>query len=259
MVLRITEHCDLACKHCFIDASRKGQHMSMDTYIKTIECVRKLKPRVLLISGGEPTGHPEYLRMLGHAIVSLPDIKIIVISNGMWLKDDNKLRMYLDEFPTVEYQIVNDKRYYNKLLDVPSTEAIAARYKQLHLFWYISSKIYPQGRARSWMKVTEDTAECIGTRCFNLRSILNKYRDYSMSEAINQLELMGKFCQPSINIDGTIVGGESNDCPRTTGSITMSDKQLGDLMRSSSCNDCGMLNKLSPVHHAAVNYIHVTN
>ncbi len=258
MLLRITENCDLACKHCFIDASRKGKHMSMNTYINTIECIKRLKPKVLLISGGEPTLHPEYLRILGHAVGSLPDVEIIVISNGMWLKDEDKVKVYMDGFPTVNYQVVNDKRYYNKLLDVPSTEAIAARYKNLHLFWHISSKIYPQGRARSWMEVTEDTSECVGTRCFNLRSILNKYRSFTMSEAINLLESMGKFCQPSINIDGTIVGGESNDCPKTTGNIHMSDKKLGELMRGSSCNDCGMLNKLSPVHHAAVNYIHIT-
>ena len=72
--------------------------------------------------------------------------------------------------------------------------------------------------------------------CFNLRSSVRSYRNLTL--AIACLRQYGKFCTPSISVDGTVVAGETPFC-QEVGTIFSSELDLLDGIIHVSCNECG--------------------
>ena len=64
---------------------------------------------------------------------------------------------------------------------------------------------------------------------------------------------MHRFCTPAIHPDGSIGMGESNECPMPV-SVYDSNDTIRNSFRDSQCNDCGMLDKLSTMHHVAIRF-----
>jgi len=252
MLLRITDHCKMACNHCFINATPKGKHMEFSTFMNSVKLANKLGAKVLLLSGGEPTDNPNFIKFLNFATLNFSGI-ITVISHGAYIEDKELCDKYFGDFPKVQYQITNDKRYYPKRLNRIRAGNVERKYKNVMFCWEIGGEIFPQGRARKHMKITEINAKVLGPRCFNLRSFIHHPMIPDISHAIQQLEKAGKFCTPSVNINGSIAMGESNQCQETM-NIKDSIFDLTEKVKNSNCNDCGMLSKLSETHHRAINF-----
>ena len=65
----ITSSCNLKCPMCFAGSGPGGKHWTMEEFTRVVDnFVRQEgEPDVLQISGGEPTIHPDVLRMVRYA------------------------------------------------------------------------------------------------------------------------------------------------------------------------------------------------
>jgi hypothetical protein len=84
--------------------------------------------------------------------------------------------------------------------------------------------------------------------CFNFRSAV---RTVGFEQGLLALEAHGKYCTPSVNIDGGIVAGEADTCFKI-GDVSMNPKDLTDGVRAMRCSRCGLQKNLSSFHRAAI-------
>jgi len=91
-VLEITDNCNLTCSMCYAD-SRPGQkHKPFEDVIKAIDTLVRAEgqPDVLQLSGGEPTLHPDFERILEYALAQ-PIHYVMINTNGIRLAKDQAL------------------------------------------------------------------------------------------------------------------------------------------------------------------------
>lgn len=241
MLIRVTNRCTMGCKHCMIDASGPdGGHMSLDTLRQALAFARACKARVLTISGGEPFEHPEIasvLRMCAEFQVRTATV-VTVCSNGTFAFDEEKFEL-ADRCGLV-VQVTNDKRYYGRDLWL-----IKHKFdRPLMCFEDQIRVIGPCRRTRE----NGIPATRLSPMCYNLRSAV---RAVGFEKALNALEAYGKYCTPSVNIDGGIVAGEADTCVRI-GDVSMNPNDLTDGVRATRCSRCGLSNNLSPFHRAVI-------
>jgi hypothetical protein len=88
----ITSSCNLKCPMCFAESGPGGRHWSWETYTRVVDnFVRQEgEPDVLQLSGGEPTIHPEIVRMVRYAY-ERPIQVVMINTNGIRLANDPAL------------------------------------------------------------------------------------------------------------------------------------------------------------------------
>lgn len=241
MLLRITEFCTMNCNHCMINASTDGKHMSEETFIKSLNFIQNVCIEPLFISGGEPTDHPQFFEFIDIALKK--EFFILVMSNGLWVNDEimrKKIFTLVTTNDNISFQITNDKRYYPK--QIPIINHDKCDYEtQLRV-------LSPFGRA-----VTNNLPTTAKYPfCFNLRSLVNTFK--SLPAAIMYLRKSSKFCTPSINIDGSISAGESNQCYKI-GDINQSFELITNQILNMHCNKCGLESNLLDIHKKAINIV----
>lgn len=221
MLVRITHQCHMLCSHCFIQASPNGPHMSLDTFEKVLRFI----PEFVILSGGEPTEHPQILEILN--LLKANGVHVLLLSNGVFLHGPLK-NAVLDRVDCV--QITNDPRFYPQHVHPVAHERILW---ETHI-----RSVFPIGRAlTNGIPPTR-----LSPSCFNLRSLTKHFKDVRF--AINALRVKGKFCTPSINIDGTISSGELHCC-EPIGSVTDSLEKITDNIRTLRCRKCGLYKNLT--------------
>lgn len=266
MLLKITEKCSMGCTHCMNDSKPTGKHMDEKTFHDAVEFLIKHKVfNGILISGGEPTEHPQFVEFIEYLVNQLQNdprcsnavhrrkndfrcldvVKSIVITtNGVWMlthRDEVERIINLNS-PTlyISFQVSTDPRYYPERIDVDDEFFTNPRYKPyIVLCDNCVEALYPQGRAADMKDPNGYLFK--GPKCFNVIAILkqlqfrNRHTDFS--DVINSLAQLGKFCTPAIRYDGSIGLGESDLCPRAT-SIYATDSELLDSIVSFHCNGC---------------------
>jgi len=223
MLVKITNSCHMNCSHCMEDASPNGEHMTIETFEKTIKFVKQYNP-FLIISGGEPTEHPEFKQFI--ELTKKYNIHTSVLSNGTFIKTHPE---YLD---LIQFQIINDKSYYPIEIKPIQHENIVVFSTQ------ISAPISPFGRAvKNNIKSSR-----MSPLCFNLRSITASTKNFQ--ETIIFLRLKQKMCIPSIDIHGNLLAGESIFCSKI-GTIDDSNETITANILKFKCNKCGLVNNLN--------------
>lgn len=222
----------MGCSHCMINATPSGEHMSVEIFTGSINFLKRVDAKLIMISGGEPTDHPLLPNFADMA--QKCGLYTIILSNGMFL-EDSVLR---DKILALgcPIQITNDARYYPKRIAQFDHPLISYEFKL--------RSITPLGRASDMVSYGRTAP-----MCFNLRSIARQ--SDSLTTAIATLRSYGKMCTPSINVDGSIVAGESSECHKI-GDIFCSDEELLGRLQTMKCNECGMENNLSPIHRNAI-------
>jgi len=91
-LVEMTSACNLKCPMCFASSGPGGTHLSFDACRVAIDRLVEAegRPEVLQLSGGEPTIHPEFVRVLDYAC-SLPIDVVMVNTNGLRLAHDPAL------------------------------------------------------------------------------------------------------------------------------------------------------------------------
>jgi hypothetical protein len=215
-----------------IDASPDGEHMSSATFAKTLKFIQKYKLMLVMISGGEPLEHPEFFRIAEMAQES--GLICVLLSNGMFLEDESLRQKVIDL--NIGVQITNDPRYYPIKI---------TKYEHPNIAYEDNLRLLaPFGRAKG-MKTTR-----LSPLCFNLRSCMHSY-PYDFTKAVMALRANGKMCSPSVNVDGSIVAGESMECHKI-GTVESEENELIENLLNMHCNKCGLENNLSPKHKAVL-------
>ena len=131
MLIKITDKCSMGCTHCLSDCKPDGKHMSFETFKKVITFhFDRAGNSPILISGGEPTEHPEFEKFIGYLLTykllseaskltKLPPIT--VTTNGRWLVSNMNFVKYLENAShtcnEIMFQVVIDDRYYPTHVD----------------------------------------------------------------------------------------------------------------------------------------------
>jgi hypothetical protein len=224
LLLKITNKCKMNCSHCGENSNINGEHMTNETFENALKFIKRTKTMVVIITGGEPTEHPNFIEMVSEI---QKNTKIAILcSNGMFLENEeitNKIKKL-----KVNVQITNDSRYY------PS------RIKKINIdnFKYEDTlrSISPFGRAIVNSIPSTTTVPC----CFNF--VTNYIRSGSLEQTLYGLTVAGKFCTPSINVDGTILAGEFNPC-YSFGYVTDDNTTLYNNICKFNCNKCNLFNE----------------
>src|SRR5919205_198669 len=91
-LVEITSGCNLKCPMCFAESGPGGQHLDFATYTRMVDRLVHLEgvADVLQLSGGEPTLHPDLVRMVRYAYEQ-PIQAVMINTNGIRLAKDRRL------------------------------------------------------------------------------------------------------------------------------------------------------------------------
>ena len=91
-LVELTSSCNLNCPMCFASSGPQGKHLSFDAVCRAIDRLVEVEGRaeVLQLSGGEPTIHPDFLRILQYAY-SQPIDYVMINTNGVRFAKDPPL------------------------------------------------------------------------------------------------------------------------------------------------------------------------
>jgi uncharacterized radical SAM superfamily Fe-S cluster-containing enzyme len=91
-LVEITSGCNLKCPMCFAESGPGGRHVDFATYRRMVDRYVALEgvADVLQLSGGEPTLHPELVRMVRYAY-GQPIQAVMINTNGIRLARDPAL------------------------------------------------------------------------------------------------------------------------------------------------------------------------
>jgi hypothetical protein len=239
MLLRITNRCHGGCSHCMIDGSGpEGEHMPMDTFERALGLVDRLGVKVLLVSGGEPFEHPDVFRMADMLkTFALENILFVSFaSNGHFALDEEKMESV--RRTGIGVQVTCDPRFYPRIL-------LAERFPGNQFTFEDSIRtIFPCRRTRAAGLVPNRTSP----NCFNIRSAT---RSVGFLKAQTILAVQGRVCCPSINIDGTVVAGETDTC-HPIGTVDSSITEIEEALRNMHCKRCGLVDNLQPMYMEAI-------
>jgi organic radical activating enzyme len=250
MLIKITDKCSMGCTHCLSDCKPDGQHMSFETFQKAVSFnFSRAGNSPILISGGEPTEHPEFKKFLSYVlgykkfqekVNSKKYPPIIVTTNGLWLSKHMDFVKLLEETNIVSddimFQVVVDDRYY----PIHVNEDILMS-SELILIGHNVLSIYPQGRALQnnipWNRKSSN--------CFNVRAIAKQIENPTLERIITMQNLRGHMCTPHIDIGGNIKLGESRLCTICS-SIYKTDKEIINDIINFKCHQCDFINESLP-------------
>ena len=91
-LVEVTSSCNLRCPMCFASSGPGGSHLSYEECVRAIDRLVAVEGRaeVLQLSGGEPTLHPDFLRLLDYAVSQPIDI-VMINTNGIRLAHDEAM------------------------------------------------------------------------------------------------------------------------------------------------------------------------
>ena len=91
-LVEITSSCNLSCPMCYAASGPGGKHLSYDECVRAIDRLVEVegRPEVLQLSGGEPTIHPDFTRLLRYACQQPIDM-VMINTNGLRLAHDSAL------------------------------------------------------------------------------------------------------------------------------------------------------------------------
>ena len=213
MLIQITNRCHEGCAHCMQDSSPDGQHMDENTFARAVEFGLFLKNKVFVISGGEPTEHPEFLKFCKglDKILSKAGGVFTVCSNGTWFPEKKEMIEKLSRLKTFSgMQVYTNSKWYKDYDFIMSHKAEIESIPNVSVS---TERIYMQdlGRARN---SPEAQAEVI-VNPYNM-SCLNghlMFKQLNPRDRMNNTVQMNMMCKPTVDYKGDVHLSESCLCP----------------------------------------------
>ena len=139
-LIEITDRCNLTCPTCYAESSPfHGRHRTFEEVETMIDIIvrNEGKPDVVQISGGEPTIHPDFFRILDLA-KSKPIRHLMVNTNGIRIAKDEEFTRRLAEYmPDFEIYLQFDSLQPTVLEKLRGEDLVSVRMKALeHLNKY---------------------------------------------------------------------------------------------------------------------------
>lgn len=221
MIIDITNNCDIQCPHC-MQRSEPGNHLMMDmaTFILAVNFANNLKATAIMLSGGEPTLHPQlraFVEILQESKKEFPTRVVFLLSNGSFLLDDDKreiIRKLIIDNKLNSIQITSVPRLYKNWRDVHEA------YKQhkdefkgkIMLFSDDITRMKDLDRAHDNKDIFRDDFDnSLYPSCFNGFSIIKQ--SGTIDDFDDTSIYMQRFCSPVVDYKGYIHVSESVCCP----------------------------------------------
>ena len=98
-LVEITSSCNLACPMCYAHSGPGGKHLSFDECAAAIDRLVAVegRPEVLQLSGGEPTIHPDFIRVLRYGCEQPIDL-VMINTNGIRFAHDEDFLCRVAEY-----------------------------------------------------------------------------------------------------------------------------------------------------------------
>lgn len=90
MLFQITNTCHEVCPHCMQCSKPDEPHASLDLLPYVANFYRFIHAPILVISGGEPTTHPDFVQICNY-FAHAGGIRFTIVSNGTWVFDNLSL------------------------------------------------------------------------------------------------------------------------------------------------------------------------
>lgn len=236
------------------DSTVAGQHMTRETFLAALELTERLEslawsrgvPKILLISGGEATEHPDVEWFLETARAA--GYLRILITNGMWLDDpDLRAKILRPDWTDLMVQVTNDPRFYPRAPKaVPTDDPRVTFVPSLTV-------LVTLGRLkRSRLPASPPVRK--GPTSFNVRSLtrsLGDVREALFMQRARAAMGMSGHCSPSISSDGTIVAGETSNC-FPIGNVHSTAEEITRAIVAMQCNKCGLVDNLTQEQKLAI-------
>lgn len=251
MLIKVTNSCSMGCNHCMEDSTRKGQHMTEETFLKALELTLRLEeqarqiglPTCILFSGGECTEHPDIVKFVEIAVAR--KFVPFLITNGMFLNNPELRDALLrKEWPHLLVQVTNDPRFY---------PTAPPQYEDPRVVYVPElTAMIPLGRYKG---KTSDVRMLRAPQSFNLRSLTRSFRD--VRPAIAALRVRAATgssgnCSPNISDQGDLHAGETRNCWKIGDVNSTVEEITKALLDMGSCNRCGLETGLSQEHKRAI-------
>ncbi len=234
MLISITQQCFEGCSHCQALATPKGEHMDWETWYRVLDFIQEVRPRGIILSGGEPTRHPEIIPIL-RALAQV-EAHTILATNGSYVERDEiraEINFTIGRHENLHLQVTSDDRYY------PNAARRSARLAPYCPVDRIL-EVRPHGRARDNHPESLDIDRA--PTCVNTYLMAKQASDFT--GMIRELERHQKLCKPQIDYLGQLRPGEAMDC-EVTGHITLgADVLFRRLQRGAPCDRCGLLKNI---------------
>lgn len=206
MLIQITNTCQMGCPHCMQRSTPKAQHMSMEVVDMCVQHARGIGAQAIMISGGEPTEHPQFKEIV-KKFLKFPIV--CIISDGEWIEDVEKVKTmrWLMSNKNVTLQITNIKGIYPREVNLRKIRAIFPNVAIEKDGVYMM----PLGRATEHEEFMEQARKHpYTTSCFS-SALTSVQLPYQL--AVAQMQIMGKFCHPLVDWQGGLHWSESWLCP----------------------------------------------
>lgn len=249
MMIKITEVCNMGCKHCMNDAKPYGHHMTMDMFRQAVHFQCLYGGPLMIITGGEPTEHPKFEEMVNYATsvhtyypIRIP-LLITITTNGVWMQDNFNFVEWTIRNKNVTWQVTTVDGLYPYKID---TELPVFKLKNVVVCREIEA-MYPMGRALENNLPWQSKA----SKCFNIRAISKQLADQhklgncAMRTILSTMAANGKMCTPHIAPNGAIKLGESDLCPICSWLDRPEHEILEDILNF-ECHKCDFINKTLP-------------
>lgn len=206
MLIQITNTCHMLCPHCMQRSDVTPMHMTMETVEQCVRHAEDAGVQAIMISGGEPTEHPQFKEIV-KKFIKFPIVAII--SNGDWIEDVEKIKTmrWLLSHKNVSLQITNIKGLYPREVNIRKIRTLFPKTAIEQTGLYMMSL----GRATEHPKFLEAALQHpYTTSCFSsaLTSAQLPYKD-----ALFNMQIRGKFCHPLVDYKGGMHWSESCICP----------------------------------------------
>ena len=255
MLIKITNYCSMGCSHCMEESTVAGQHMTRETFLAALALTERLEglawsrgvPRIVLLSGGEATEHPDVVWFLETARST--GASVLLITNGMWL-DDPELRAKIlrPDWTDLMVQVTNDPRFYpREPKAVPTDDPRVVFVPSLTV-------LVTLGRLRRSRLPPGAPPIRKGPTSFNLRSMTRALGDVRETLYVHRARAamgMSGNCSPSISSDGTIVAGETSNC-FPIGDVHSTAEEVTRALVAMQCNKCGLVDNLTQEQKLAI-------
>ena len=133
-LVEITDRCNLTCPVCYSESSpHRPEHRSLEQIECMLDCVvrNEGEPDVVQISGGEPTIHPDFFRVLDMA-KARPIKHLMVNTNGVRIANDPQFaRRLKDSMPGFEVYLQFDSLNAQPLLALRGADLSETRRRAL--------------------------------------------------------------------------------------------------------------------------------
>lgn len=244
MLIQITNKCYEGCAHCMQCSNPNGEHMDFATFKQVVKFGAFLGCAAFIISGGEPTEHPQFLEFCQYLdkyiIKNKMQAAISVTSNGAWFPAKKEMIMQLSKLHSFAgMQVYTNPKWYksaNTILEhreeinaIPGVMVDTAEIRNMQ----------DLGRAKTSVEAqAEVAANKYHMSCLNSHLL---FKQINSNQKLKGLVRSGIMCKPMIDFKGNVHLSESWLCP-SFGNVN-TDYMLeifNNLRASKPCCNCSL-------------------